>query len=208
MNGDIPCELFYKKQVNFDQVHNFSQRVIYFRDDEQLNKFQPRGEDGIFVGVPFHHRAYYVYSPSKQLVIIRRNVQFVNLKSNQLEKDDQKSSQLMDITLWNYDEDPTDHLGEISGDEMSIENQQETENLDHTVEANTNQNASQIRPDKGTQLVMNQSEAREFREMFGDSSITRVGPVRTKKMGKCNRYLCNSVTLPKTFKQANSSEDK
>ena len=84
----IPYELFYDKLVDYGLMRTFGQKVVYLRDDEQLAKFDHTGEEGIFLGIPFGYKAYFVYSLPKNKVIIRRHVKFIDDKRSQINPDD------------------------------------------------------------------------------------------------------------------------
>ena len=84
IGGQIPIELFYNTTVDFESIRKFGCRVIYLVDDREITKFDPTGEDGLFLGVPNGYRAFYVYSLTKKKVIIRRHVYFLQADENQL----------------------------------------------------------------------------------------------------------------------------
>lgn len=47
------------------------------------------------------------------------------------------------------------------------------------------------RPAPESVIVLNWTERANFIDEFGEESLTRVGPVNSKKKGKLNRYVCN-----------------
>lgn len=79
INGQIPLELFYNTKVDFSKIRKFGSQVIYLIDDREITKFDPTGEEGLFLGVPneYSQGSFYVYSMAKRKVIVRRHVYFV-----------------------------------------------------------------------------------------------------------------------------------
>lgn len=87
LDGAIPLEVFYDTVVDYFKIPKFGCSVIYLVDDNaEITKFDPTGEDGLFLGVPqdFSQGSYYVYSLSKRRVIVRRHVYFLKADENQL----------------------------------------------------------------------------------------------------------------------------
>ena len=149
INGQIPYEVFYGKQVDYGQFKRFGSRVIYLEDDEDVGKFRQRGKDGVYIGKPANQAGYFVYSTQKCRVIVRRHVQFVDEQSNQFKNEnfnnnDEEESQLANETLFDYDDDDQNvylKLNETdrNSENESIETSRQLENRNDEPENSTNE---------------------------------------------------------------------
>ena len=107
IKGEIPFEQFYKSKVNFKEIKPFGCRLLYLKDDQPITKFDPKAEDGLFLGFPPNYSAFYVYTMCDRKVIIRRHVYFATHPDNQIKKPIE-STNPDENGMFNYDEAVTE----------------------------------------------------------------------------------------------------
>ncbi|KAJ9536560.1 hypothetical protein OSB04_un000259 [Centaurea solstitialis] len=71
-----PYQLLYNKRPNIKFFHVFGCKCYILNDREPLGKFDPKGDDAIFIGYAWDSVAYRVYIPRTQIVVINTNVKF------------------------------------------------------------------------------------------------------------------------------------
>jgi hypothetical protein len=78
LDGEIPFQLLFNKTYDYKLIKRFGSSVIYLRDDENLNKFDAKGSEGIFLGFPMDHNSFFIYSIEKKKVLVRKHVKFLD----------------------------------------------------------------------------------------------------------------------------------
>ncbi|KAJ9544736.1 hypothetical protein OSB04_024443 [Centaurea solstitialis] len=71
-----PYQLLYNKRPNIKFFHVFGCKCYVFNDSEPLGKFDPKGDDAIFIGYAWDSAAYRVYILRTKTVVISTNVKF------------------------------------------------------------------------------------------------------------------------------------
>lgn len=51
----------YDKLFNYKNLKMFGSKVIFLIDDKQTNKYEAKGEEGIFLGYPTDFDTYFIY---------------------------------------------------------------------------------------------------------------------------------------------------
>lgn len=227
IDNEIPYELFHNEKVNFEDIKRFGTRVIYVEDYENVGKLKERGKDGIFLGKPISQDGHYILCIEKNRVEVKRHLRFVDQKCNQLTMVDTsvEEQEQLSSTLFDYDDEDqllVDRLdwcieddqqtimdNEIEADqdsdqvEVNSNDEQIVEPSDDMVLLDENRNS---KPQKDTIIELNRKTHKEFIQRFGKESLSKVGPVNTRKRGKFTKYKVNSIVVPKNVKQARNSE--
>ncbi|KAJ9544131.1 hypothetical protein OSB04_023838 [Centaurea solstitialis] len=71
-----PYQLLYNKRPNIKFFHVFGCKCYVLNDREPLGKFDPKGDDAIFIGYAWDSTAYRVYILRTKTVVISTNVKF------------------------------------------------------------------------------------------------------------------------------------
>ncbi|KAJ9545111.1 hypothetical protein OSB04_024818 [Centaurea solstitialis] len=71
-----PYQLLYNKRPNIKIFHVFVCNCYVFNDREPIGKFDPKGDDTIFIGYASDSVAYRVYVPRTKIVVVSTNVKF------------------------------------------------------------------------------------------------------------------------------------
>ncbi|KAJ9557108.1 hypothetical protein OSB04_011722 [Centaurea solstitialis] len=71
-----PYQLLYNKRPNIKFFHVFGCKCYVLNDREPVGKFDPKGDDAIFIGYAWDSVAYRVYVPRTQIVVVTTNVKF------------------------------------------------------------------------------------------------------------------------------------
>ncbi|KAJ9544705.1 LOW QUALITY PROTEIN: hypothetical protein OSB04_024412 [Centaurea solstitialis] len=69
-----PYQLLYNKRPNIELFHVFGCKCYVLNDREPVGKFDPKGDDAIFIGYAWEFVAYRVYVPRTQIVVVSTNV--------------------------------------------------------------------------------------------------------------------------------------
>ena len=69
-----PYEIWKGKKPNFSYFHIFGCICYILNDREQLGKFQPKSDKGVFLGYSLNNRAYRVYNLCTQTIMESINV--------------------------------------------------------------------------------------------------------------------------------------
>lgn len=77
-----PHELWYGTVPNLKNFRKFGAKCFVHKPDEQRRKLDPKGIKGVLVGYDLNSKAYRVYVPSTDKVVISRDVQFVEKDSH------------------------------------------------------------------------------------------------------------------------------
>ena len=79
-----PYELWFGKKPNLTNLRRFGQAVLTRIEKHARGKFDPKAEEGIFVGYTDLHNTYRIYSREKGIVKISCNVVFLEKDAPQL----------------------------------------------------------------------------------------------------------------------------
>jgi hypothetical protein len=71
-----PYQLLYNKRPNIKFFHVFGCKCYVLNDREPIGKFDPKGDDAIFIGYAWDTVAYRVYIPRTKVVVVSTNVKF------------------------------------------------------------------------------------------------------------------------------------
>ncbi|KAJ9552865.1 LOW QUALITY PROTEIN: hypothetical protein OSB04_016910 [Centaurea solstitialis] len=71
-----PYQLLHNKRPNVKFFHVFGCKCNVLNDREPIGKFNPKGDDAIFIGYSWDSIAYRVYIPRSQVVVVSTNVRF------------------------------------------------------------------------------------------------------------------------------------
>ncbi|KAJ9547722.1 hypothetical protein OSB04_020265 [Centaurea solstitialis] len=71
-----PYHLLYNKRPNIKFFHVFGRKCFVLNHREPLGKFDPKGDDAIFIGYAWDTVAYKVYIPIIKIVVVSTNVKF------------------------------------------------------------------------------------------------------------------------------------
>ncbi|KAJ9557779.1 hypothetical protein OSB04_012393 [Centaurea solstitialis] len=71
-----PYQLLLNKTPNVKFFYVFGCKCYVLNDREPLGKFNPKGDDAIFIGYSWDSVAYRVYIPRSQVVVVSTNVRF------------------------------------------------------------------------------------------------------------------------------------
>ncbi|KAJ3661597.1 hypothetical protein Zmor_005987 [Zophobas morio] len=77
LGGGTPYEAWTGKKPDISNFRAFGSRVYYLDRRPGKGKFDPRGEEGVFLGYADESKAYRIWSPVKRTVLISRDVVFV-----------------------------------------------------------------------------------------------------------------------------------
>ncbi|KAJ9566684.1 hypothetical protein OSB04_002650 [Centaurea solstitialis] len=69
-----PYQLLYNKRPNIKLFHVFGCKCFVINDREPIGKFDPKGDDAIFIGYAWDSIAYRVYIPKTQTAVVSTNV--------------------------------------------------------------------------------------------------------------------------------------
>ncbi|KAI3727550.1 hypothetical protein L6452_16166 [Arctium lappa] len=81
-------EVFYGRKPNIGFLHVFGCLCFILNDREQLGKFDPKADEGIFVGYSLFSKAYRVYNLRRKCIDESINVKFDDHKTSPLSCDD------------------------------------------------------------------------------------------------------------------------
>ncbi|KAJ9561321.1 hypothetical protein OSB04_006481 [Centaurea solstitialis] len=71
-----PYQLLYNKRPNIKFFHVFGCKCFVLNDRESIGKFDPKGDDAIFIGYAWDSVAYRVFVPRLKIVVVSTNVKF------------------------------------------------------------------------------------------------------------------------------------
>ena len=71
-----PYQLLHNKRPNIKFFHVFGCKCFVLNDRESLGKFEPKGDDAIFIGYAWDTAAYKVYIPRTQTIVVSTNMKF------------------------------------------------------------------------------------------------------------------------------------
>ncbi|KAJ9552991.1 hypothetical protein OSB04_017036 [Centaurea solstitialis] len=71
-----PYQLLHNKRPNIKFLHVFGCKCYVLNDREPIGKFDPKGDDAIFIGYSCDSAAYIVNVPRSQIVVVSTNVKF------------------------------------------------------------------------------------------------------------------------------------
>ncbi|KAJ9547419.1 hypothetical protein OSB04_019962 [Centaurea solstitialis] len=71
-----PYQLLHNKRPNIKFFHDFACKCYVLNDREPIGKFDPKGDDAIFIGYAWDSVAYRVCVPRTQTVVVSTNVKF------------------------------------------------------------------------------------------------------------------------------------
>ncbi|KAJ9552668.1 hypothetical protein OSB04_016713 [Centaurea solstitialis] len=71
-----PYHLLHNKRPNVKIFHVFGCKCYVLNDREPIGKFNPKGDDAIFLGYSWDSVAYIVYVPRSRIVVVSTNVRF------------------------------------------------------------------------------------------------------------------------------------
>ena len=71
-----PYQLLYNKRPNIKFFHVFGCKCYVLNDREPIGKFDPKGDNAIFIGYAWDTVAYRVYIPRTKVVVVGTNVKF------------------------------------------------------------------------------------------------------------------------------------
>ncbi|KAJ9552721.1 hypothetical protein OSB04_016766 [Centaurea solstitialis] len=69
-------QLLHNKRPNVKFFHIFGCKCYVLNDREPIGKFDPKGDDAIFIGYSWDFAAYRVYVPRSQIFVVSTNVKF------------------------------------------------------------------------------------------------------------------------------------
>ncbi|KAJ9547096.1 hypothetical protein OSB04_019639 [Centaurea solstitialis] len=69
-------QLLYNKRPNIKFFHVFGCKCFVLNDREPVGKFDPKGDDAIFIGYAWDSVTYRVYVPRTQIVVVSTNVKY------------------------------------------------------------------------------------------------------------------------------------
>ncbi|KAJ9557840.1 hypothetical protein OSB04_012454 [Centaurea solstitialis] len=71
-----PYQLLYNKRPNIKLFYVFGCKCYVLNDREPIGKFDPKGDDAIFIGYAWDSVSYIVYVPKTKVVVVSTNVKF------------------------------------------------------------------------------------------------------------------------------------
>jgi transposase InsO family protein len=71
-----PYQLLHNKRPNIKFFHVFGCKCFVLNDREPLGKFDPKGDEAIFIGYAWDTAAFRIYVPRTQTVVVSTNVRF------------------------------------------------------------------------------------------------------------------------------------
>ncbi|KAJ9546994.1 hypothetical protein OSB04_019537 [Centaurea solstitialis] len=100
-----PYQLLYNKRPNIKFFHIFGCKCYVLNDKEPIWKFDPKGDDAIFVGYAWDSVIYRVYIPRTQPVVVSSNVNIDDSFSEWYEdfEESNRASTCIDRTFNNVD---------------------------------------------------------------------------------------------------------
>lgn len=79
MSDKTPLELFYNKEpFNVRNLRRFGSKVIVQVPQEKREKFDLKGDEGIFIGFKEFTKGYKVYLTDEKMITVTGNVVFLN----------------------------------------------------------------------------------------------------------------------------------
>lgn len=105
-NGKIPFQEFFNKQCNI-AMHRFGSTAFFWKPTPtRKSKLSPRGIKGIMVGYAENSKAYRIFDPISQTIIISRDVKFNDDCMNKEETP--KPSEYYDVQIFDKSEEKSE----------------------------------------------------------------------------------------------------
>ncbi|KAI3685467.1 hypothetical protein L6452_34711 [Arctium lappa] len=94
-HNKTPYEVFYGRKPNIGFLHVFGCVCYILNDRENLGKFDPKADEGIFVGYSLTSKAFRVYNLRRKCIDESIHVKFDDLKISSLSCDDEELNRWM-----------------------------------------------------------------------------------------------------------------
>lgn len=103
LNKEIPYEKWFGKRVNINYFRVFGTKTYIVDERITRGKMDQRSKEGYLVGYSEQCKAYRIYLPQMEKVVISRDVKFSsemrNEKKNNREYQEENNNELLDITI-------------------------------------------------------------------------------------------------------------